>query len=392
MKIMAVNTGSSSFKFSLFEMDTNKVLIRGIFDRIGMEGGSYTFDYKEEKVTQEVVIKDFDDAVNLLLDKLMSLEVISSLEEIKGIGHRINQGGEKYKEAVLINDEVLQEILKLNDLAPIYNPKEVAMIVAFQKVLPNTPMVAVFDTSFHQTMEEERYLYPVPYEWYQNYGVRKYGAYGINHNYVTEKISDYLKNDHLKIVSCHLGKETSITAIKDKKCVDTSIGFTHFSGAMMASSAGDIDTSIIPYMMEKEKRDVNEVIDILNKESGLLGISGLSSDIGDLIESLSSKNERSYLALQKYISSIVKYISEYYVTLGGIDVMVFTASVGEEVPWIRQEIMERLLPLGVVPDLDQNKNTLSTFGKISSPSSKIEVWVVPSEEELMIALETMKII
>ena len=244
MKIMSVNAGSSSFKFSLFEMEREEVLISGVFERIGIEGGSYTLKYQGEKITQEVVLPNHLEAVRILMEKLIQIGVISSLDEIQGIGHRIVNGGEKYKESTLIDDEVLQEVLRIKDLAPLHNPVEVEVITAFQKELPNVPMVAVFDTSFHQTMEEEKYLYPVPYEWYQKYGVRKYGAHGTSHRYITEKISKELNNDHLRIISCHIGNGASICAIKDKKCVDTSMGFTPLAGVMMGTRSGDIDYSI----------------------------------------------------------------------------------------------------------------------------------------------------
>ncbi len=392
MKIMSVNAGSSSFKFSLFEMEREEVLISGVFERIGIEGGSYTLKYQGEKITQEVVLPNHLEAVRILIEKLIQVGVISSLDEIQGIGHRIVNGGEKYKESTLIDDEVLQEVLRIKDLAPLHNPVEVEVITAFQKELPNVPMVAVFDTSFHQTMEEEKYLYPVPYKWYQKYGVRKYGAHGTSHRYITEKISKELNNDHLRIISCHIGNGASICAIKDKKCIDTSMGFTPLAGVMMGTRSGDIDPSIIPYIMEKEDTDINEVMRMLNKESGLLGMSGKSNDTRDLIALANEGDKASNLALEKYVSCLVNYIGQYYVTLGGVDVICFTAGVGENSFYIREKIMERLAVLGIVCDLDKNRNTIATFAKISSPTSKIDVYVVPTDEELMIARDTVALI
>ena len=392
MKIMSVNAGSSSFKFSLFDMSQETVLISGIFERIGMEGGSYTFKFHGEEIRQELVLPDHVEAVRILMEKLVQLEVITSLEDIDGIGHRIVNGGEKYKTSTLITDEVLQEILDLKELAPLHNPVEVEVIVAFQKVLPTTPMVAVFDTSFHQTMAEEKYLYPVPYEWYQKYGVRKYGAHGTSHRYIMETISKELDNTHLRIISCHIGNGASICAIKDQKCVDTSMGFTPLAGLMMGTRSGDIDSSIIPYIMEKEKITVEEVLDILNRKSGLLGLSEHSSDMRDLIPLVEEGNETCLRAIDKYVSCIVNYIAQYYVTLGGADVICFTAGVGENNPYIREKVMERLVCLGVFVDLEANHNAIGTLTKISSPQSKVLVYVVPTNEELMIARDTLKII
>lgn len=392
MKIMSVNAGSSSLKFSLFEMDTKEVIISGLFERIGIEGGRYTLKYKGDKIIQEIPLDNHVKAVEILLDKLIALEVIGSLNEIEGIGHRVVSGGEKYQQSVLITDSVIEDLIELKDFAPLHNPAHVAAMKAFREVLPEVPMVAVFDTSFHQTMDEISYLYPVPYEWYTKYGVRKYGAHGTSHRYVSKTISEKLHNDHLRIISCHIGNGGSITAIRDGKCVDTSMGFTPLAGIMMGTRSGDIDPSIIPYVMEKEEIDAQEAIDALNKKSGLLGLSQYSSDMRDIVDGVNEGKENCLRAFNKYVQTIIDYIARYYVRLGGCDVICFTAGVGENSLPVRAKVLEGLACLGIVMDLDQNNNTHGTFAKISADSSKVDVYVVPTDEELMIAQDTIDLI
>lgn len=392
MKIMSINAGSSSLKFSLFEMNTKEVIISGLFERIGIQGGKYTIKYQGDKIIQDIDLEDHVKAIEILLDKLIALDVISSLDEIKGIGHRVVSGGEKYKESVLITDQVIQDLIELKDFAPLHNPAHVAAMNACRQVLPEVPMVAVFDTAFHQTMDEVSYLYPVPYEWYKKYGVRKYGAHGTSHRYVTEFISRELNNDHLRIICCHIGNGGSITAIKDKKCVDTSMGLTPLAGIMMGTRSGDIDPSIIPYVMEKEEIDIHEIIDDLNKKSGLLGLSEYSSDMRDIVDGVNEGRENCLRAQNKYVQTIVDYIARYYVRLGGADVICFTAGVGENSVPIRAKVLEKLAALGVKIDVEKNNNIHGTFGLISSSDSKIAVYVVPTDEELMIAQDTLELI
>lgn len=392
MKVMSINAGSSSLKFCLFEMDTKEVIISGLFERIGIEGGKYTLKYQGDKIMQDVVLEDHVTAVQILLEKLIALNVVSSLSEIGGVGHRVVSGGELYKSSVIITDKVIQDLIALKDFAPLHNPAHVAAINAFKKVLPEVPMVAVFDTSFHQTMDEMTYLYPVPYDWYKRLGVRKYGAHGTSHRYVTEFISKYLNNDNLRIICCHIGNGGSITAIQDKKCVDTSMGLTPLAGIMMGTRSGDIDPSIFSYVMDKEKIDVHEMTDILNKKSGLLGLSGYSSDMRDIIEGMNEGRESCLLAQKKYVQTIVDYIARYYVRLGGVDVICFTAGIGENSVPIRAKILEQLACLGVVMDIDKNNDTRGIFGKISADTSKVSVYVVPTDEELMIAIDTLELI
>ena len=391
MKIMSINAGSSSLKFSLFEMDTEEVLISGLFERIGIEGSMYTIKYQGNKIKEEVELKDHGDAVKILLDKLISLKVISSLEEINGIGHRVVHGGANYTKSVMVTSKVAEDILKLSDLAPLHNPAHYLGIKAFQEVLPKTPMVVVFDTAFHQTMEKENYLYALPYEWYTKYGVRKYGFHGTSHRYITKKISEELGRNDLRIISCHLGNGGSVTAIKDGKCVNTSMGFTPLAGIVMGTRCGDVDSSIIPYVMEKEGKSAGEILDDFNKKSGLLGISMTSSDSRDIEDGMHEGNEQCILAEEMYVRSIVKYIAQYYVELGGVDVICFTAGIGEKSIETRQLIIEKLAVLGIKLDLEANK-VRGEFAKISAKDSSCLVYVVPTNEELMIAMDTMELI
>ncbi|MGN1000502.1 MAG: acetate/propionate family kinase [Bacilli bacterium] len=391
MKIMSINAGSSSLKFSLFNMDNNKVLLSGLFERIGIEGSCYTLKYDEYKIKQEEVIKSHSDAVKILMDKLIELGIVNSLEEIDGIGHRIVHGGAIYKESVIVTDKVLDDIIALSDLAPLHNPAHAMCIKAFKEVLPNTPMVAVFDTAFHQTIEKDRYLYAVPYNWYEDYQVRKYGAHGTSHRYVSLKLKEELKRDDLNIICCHLGNGGSITAIKDGKCIDTSMGFTPHAGIMMGTRSGDIDVSMVPYVMEKEGKSAGEIMNDLNKKSGFLGVSGLSSDSRDIEDGVKEGNERCILAQKMYVNSVVKYIAQYYVLLGKVDVIAFTAGIGENSISTRSDIIEKLTCLGIELDAEAN-NTRGKFAKISAKNSSVDVYVVPTNEELMIAQDTLNLI
>lgn len=391
MKIISINAGSSSLKFSLFEMDTETVIASGVFERIGIEGSKYTIKYNGEKITQEIDLPTHVDAVNILLDKLTDLNIIESLDEIHGVGHRIVQGKDVFKESVLITDEVMEKLDAIKGFAPLHNPANMLGIEAFRKVLPNIPMVAVFDTAFHQTMDEVSYLYPLPYSWYEDYGVRKYGAHGTSHRYIASQVKKILGKDEFRLISCHIGNGGSITAIKDGKCVDTSMGFTPLAGIMMGTRSGDIDPSIIPYVMEQEGKNASEVIDDLNKRSGLLGMSEYSSDMRDVLEKCDEQNERAIVARDKYVRRIVDYIAQYYVLLGGADVIVFTAGVGENSVPIRRQVCEELACLGVKIDIEEN-NKRGEFVKLSTDDSAIDVYVIPTDEELMIARDTMELI
>jgi len=391
MKIISINAGSSSLKFSLFEMNDESVIASGIFERIGNEIGSYTIKYSGQKITQEMAFPTHTDAVNVLLEKLIALEIIRSYDDIKGVGHRIVHGGSKYSESVFITDQVMKDIEEFKVFAPLHNPAHLLGIAAFKAVLPDVPMVAIFDTAFHQTMSEEAYLYPVPYSWYRDYGVRKYGAHGTSHRYITSCVKDLLKKEDFKLISCHLGNGGSITAIKNMKCVDTSMGFTPLAGIMMGTRSGDIDPSIIPYVMEKEGKNAGEIIDDLNTHSGLLGLSEYSNDMRDIVKQCEEGNKKAILAKNKYVRRVVDYISQYYTLLEGCDVIVLTAGVGENNSYIRKEILDKLTCLGVKIDDSQN-DICGDFVKLSTEDSKIDVYVIPTDEELMIARDTLNLI
>ena len=394
MKIISINAGSSSLKFSLFDMDDKKVIASGLFERIGIDGSSYTIKYNGEKIKTEAELATHTDAVKILLDKLVSLNIIKSLDEIDGVGHRLVHGKDKYKASCLITDEVVNDLIAFKDFAPLHNPANVLGIQAFKEVLPDVPMVGVFDTAFHQTMDEESYLYPVPYSWYKEHGVRKYGFHGTSHRYIAKTISEKLGRDDLRIISCHVGNGGSITAIKDGKCVDTSMGFTPLAGIMMGTRSGDVDPSIITYIMEQEGLNAKEVIDILNKKSGLLGLSEISSDMRDIVSAMENddeQGEKARRAFLKYTRTVTNYIAQYYVLLGGADVICFTAGLGENSEPFRKKVCENLACLGVKLDAEANK-VMGEFKKISSDDSTIPVYVVPTDEELMIALDTLKLI
>lgn len=391
MKIISINAGSSSLKFSLFNMDTKEVIVSGLFERIGIDGSCYTVKYNGEKIKEEIELETHTDAVKILLDKLITLNIIESLDEIDGVGHRLVHGKDKYKESCLITDEVVEDLLKFKDFAPLHNPANVLGVKAFKEVLPKVPMVGVFDTAFHQTMAEDAYLYPVPYSWYKEHGVRKYGFHGTSHRYITKTICEKLGREDLKIISCHVGNGGSITAIKDGKCVDTSMGFTPLAGIMMGTRSGDIDSSIITYIMEQEGLNAKEVIDILNKKSGLLGLSEISSDMRDVVKAMEENDEKAIRAFEKYTRTVTNYIAQYYVLLGGADVICFTAGLGENSEPFRAKVCKNLECLGIKLDNEANK-VMGEFKKISSTDSKIDVYVVPTDEELMIALDTLKLI
>ena len=391
MKIISINAGSSSLKFTLFEMDNEEVISSGVFERIGIEGSKYTIKYNGEKIEQEIELKDHTDAVKVLLEKLIDLNIIKSLDEIGGVGHRLVHGKDKYSKSVIITDEVIEDLENFREFAPLHNPANVLGIKAFKEALGDVAMVGVFDTAFHQTMEKEAYLYPVPYKWYEEYGVRKYGFHGTSHRYIASSVKQILGREDFKLISCHIGNGGSICAIDNMKCVDTSMGFTPLAGIMMGTRSGDIDPSIIPYVMEKEGKNASEVVEDLNKVSGLLGLSEYSSDMRDILEKIDNQDEKALLAKKKYVRRVVDYIAQYYVLLGGVDVICFTAGVGENSVPVRKEICEALACLGVKIDLELN-NKRGELVKLSTDDSKILVYVIPTDEELMIARDTMSLI
>lgn len=391
MKVLSVNAGSSSLKFSLFDMVNNNVLTSGVFERIGIEGSTFTIKFNGEKIVQEVELNNHVDAVNILIDRLISLDIIKSLEEINGIGHRVAHGKDYFDKSTIINDSVLEKLRGVKDMAPLHNPANLLGIEAFEKVLPNVVQVAVFDTAYHQSMDEVSYLYPVPYSWYKDYGLRKYGFHGTSHKYIAREAKKLLGRDNYKLISCHIGNGGSICAIKDGKCVDTSMGFTPLAGIMMGTRSGDVDPSIIPYIMEKEGKNASEVIEDLNKKSGLYGMSEFSNDMRDILARCDEGDHRALVAKEKYVRRIVDYIAQYYVLLGGVDMIALTAGVGENNKVIRKEILDKLECLGVKIS-DEANETVGEEVKLSTKDSKILVYVIPTDEELMIAKDTYNLI
>lgn len=391
MKIISINAGSSSLKFSLLEMNDESVIASGTFERIGIKNSFYTIKFNGEKIKEEVPLKDHSDAVNILLDKLIDLNIINSLEEIKGVGHRVVQGKDVFDKTEIVDDEVMEKLESIKHFAPLHNPANMLGITAFRKALPHAVNTVVFDTAFHQTMRPEQYLYAVPYEWYEKYGIRKYGAHGTSHRYIAETMSDILKTDKFKLISCHIGNGGSITAINDLKCVDTSMGFTPLAGIVMGTRSGDIDVSLIPSVMKEENKTIDDIMNELNRNSGVLGLSGISSDMRDLEEAYLKGNERAILTMNKYARRITDYIAQYYVLLEGTDVIAFTAGVGENSSLVRKLVCDNLKCLGI--EIDEEKNNV--HGKIqliSTPNSKIKVYVIPTDEELMIARDTLELI
>ncbi len=391
MKIISINAGSSSLKFSLFNMENKELLISGYFERIGMEGSFVNFKLNGEKIRKDVELNNHEDAVKVLLDELINLGVISSLDEIDAVGHRLVHGGDVYNKSVVIDEDVIKTVDELSDLAPLHNPANLVGVKSFKAVLPNVPMVGVFDTAFHQTMEEEAYLYGVPYEWYTKYGVRKYGFHGTSHNYVTKTIAEYLNRDDLKIICCHLGNGSSISAVKNGKCIDTSMGFTPNAGLLMGTRCGDIDATLIPYVMNKSGKTLDEVMSDLNKNSGLLGISELSSDNRDIEDGIKEGNEKCILAQNMLVRKIVGYVSMYNTFLGGADIICFTGGIGENGIDVRKSIMDELKVIGVNAS-DERNNVRGELTLITEDDSKIDCYVVPTNEELMIAEDTYRLI
>ncbi|RAK21238.1 acetate kinase [Anoxybacillus vitaminiphilus] len=391
-KIMAINAGSSSLKFQLFEMPSEKVLTKGVVERIGFEDAIFNITVNGEKIKEVTSIPDHAVAVKLLLDKLISLGIIQSFDEIDGIGHRVVHGGEKFSDSVLITDETLKEIEELSELAPLHNPANIVGIKAFQEILPNVPAVAVFDTAFHQTMPEQSFLYSLPYEYYTKFGIRKYGFHGTSHKYVTQRAAELLGRpiEQLRLISCHLGNGASIAAVEGGKSIDTSMGFTPLAGVAMGTRSGNIDPALIPYIMEKTGKTAEEVVEILNKKSGMLGISGFSSDLRDIEKAAEEGNERAELALEVFASRIHKYIGSYAARMCGVDAIIFTAGIGENSDVVRAKVLRGLEFMGVYWDPALNK-VRGQEAFISYPHSPVKVLVIPTNEEVMIARDVVRL-
>ncbi|WJN44513.1 acetate kinase [Priestia aryabhattai] len=391
-KIMAINAGSSSLKFQLFEMPSETVLTKGLVERIGLDNAVFTISVNGEKQTDITEIPDHAVAVKILVEKLLSQNIIQSYDEITGVGHRVVHGGEKFADSVLITDETLAEIEALSDLAPLHNPANIVGIKAFQDILPNVPAVAVFDTAFHQTMPEKSFLYSLPYEYYEKYGVRKYGFHGTSHKYVSERAAELLGRpiEQLRLISCHLGNGASIAAIEGGKSIDTSMGFTPLAGVAMGTRSGNIDPALIPFIMEKTGKTADEVLNVLNKESGLLGVSGISSDLRDLIKASAEGNERAETALEVFASRIHKYIGSYAARMSGVDAIIFTAGIGENSDVIRARVLRGLEFMGVYWDPALN-SVQGEEAFISYPHSPVKVMVIPTDEEVMIARDVTRL-
>ena len=397
MNILVINCGSSSLKFQLIDSDSEQCIAKGICDRIGIEGSFIAYTpaggEKEQTVTP---MKDHTDAIRLVLEALTNEKtgVVKSLEEIGAVGHRIVHGGEKFAESTVITDDVIEAIKECNDLAPLHNPANLIGIDACRKLMPSTPMVAVFDTAFHQTMPEEAYMYGIPYEYYKNYRIRRYGFHGTSHSYVSKKAAELLGKNYedLKIIVCHLGNGASVSAVQNGKCVDTSMGLTPLEGLVMGTRSGDIDPAIMEFIAHKEGKNIDEVMTVLNKKSGVLGLSdNLSSDFRDLEAGYVAGDENAIRATKVFCYRVTKYIGAYAAAMNGVDVICFTAGIGENTALVRTLICERLGFLGITLDEEANHKRGEEIA-ITTPDSKTTVMVIPTNEELAIARETARLV
>ena len=394
MKILVLNCGSSSLKYQLLNMDTDQVIAKGTYERIG-EQSFVTHKVNGEKHKFEHPVENHKEAIDFMIELLLKPEynTIKDLSEIDGIGHRVAHGGDKFSSSVVIDEDVISKIDECSALAPVHNKAAIVGIRAAMEAMPGKPNIAVFDTVFHQTIPEERYMYPIPYKYYEKYGIRKYGFHGTSHKYVSRRIAELLGKpvEELKTIVCHLGQGASLCAVKNGKSVDTTMGLTPLGGVPMCARSGDLDPSIVTYIMKNENLSSDEMEMILNKESGTLGVSGVSPDFRDIEAEADKGNNRAKLALEMYSYKVAQFIAQYIVALDGLDVITFTAGIGENQWTIRERICKYLKCFGV--EIDENKNKeFRDEGKISSENSKVEVWVVPTNEELMIAKETLDLI
>ncbi|MCM1260997.1 MAG: acetate kinase [Prevotella sp.] len=391
-KIMSVNAGSSSLKFKLLEMPEEEVITEGIFEKIGLDDPHFKIKYNGQKEEFDVNIQNHQEAVEMLLNILIEKKIVSKLEDISGVGHRILHCGEHFNDSVLMTKESIEKVASVNDLGPLHNPANLMGVNAFMQVLPGVPNVGVFDTSFHLTMDKEAYMYAVPYEWYEKYGIRKYGFHGTSHKFVSQEAAAFLGKpiEELRLITCHMGNGVSLAAVKYGKCVDTTMGLTPLDGTPMGTRSGTIDPAIVDFICRKEGKTSEEVNTILNKKSGYLGISGVSSDSRDL-RAVQHENPRADLVLRMQEKKVADYIGSYFVYMGGADAIIFTAGIGENSPETRENICLRLKEaLGV--DIDTTLNQVrGENALISTPQSKIKVLVIPTNEELMIARDVMRI-
>ncbi len=394
-KIISVNSGSSSLKFQLYNMPSEEVLTSGIAERIGQEQGSFTIKVNGQKHTKKLPIPNHKVAVELLLSALQEYKIVDSLEDIKGAGHRIVNGGSYFSESVFVNEDVVAKVEELSPLAPLHNPAHLVCYKAFTEALPSIGHVFVFDTAFHQTMSEESFIFPVPYEWYTDYKVRRYGFHGTSHQYISQRTAELLNkpSKDVNVITCHLGNGASITAVKGGKCVNTSMGLTPLGGIMMGTRCGDIDPSVVCYMMEKLNCTASEMDNILNKKSGMLGISGLSSDARDIEDAVKANNPRAILTQSLYVNRVINVIGGYFMQLGRVDAISFTAGLGENDTNLRGMIIKGVEEaMGLSIDYELNSKTRGKEVKLSKDDSKIDVFVVPTEEELVIARDTYRLL
>lgn len=394
VNILAINAGSSSLKFQLLQMPEEHVVAKGLIERIGLKEPifSMTTNGSKLELTDIEKISNHTEAVQLLLHHLVEQKAVNSLHDIDGIGHRLVHGGEEFSDSVLIDDHAIEAFEKLSDLAPLHNPANITGIKEFHEALPNVPAVAVFDTAFHQTMPESSFLYSIPYDYYKKYGIRKYGFHGTSHKYVTGRAADLLNRpvDKIRLISCHLGNGASIAAIDGGRSIDTSMGFTPLAGVTMGTRSGNLDPALIPFLMEKTDKSAEEVLDILNKKSGMLGVSGFSSDLRDIEVEALKGNSRAQLALDVFASRIHKYIGSYAARMNGVDAIIFTAGIGENSDVIRAKVLAGLQFMGVYMDPDLNK-IRGREAFISYPHSPVKVIVIPTNEEVMIARDTVRL-
>ena len=389
MKIIAVNAGSSSLKFQLLNMPEETLIASGIVERIGHENAVFSIKQNGEKFEETLPIPDHKHAVLHVNRALIEHGVIKSLDEIDGVGHRVVQGGELFKDSVIVNSDVIEQVRSLNDLAPLHNPANITGMEAFRTELPDVIQVAVFDTTFHQTMKPEVYLYSVPYEWYEKYGVRKYGFHGTSHQYVSERARKLLDKDDAKVIVCHLGNGVSLCAVDGGKSVDTSMGLTPLEGIPMGTRSGNIDPALLQLVASKEHKDMADVLNALNKQSGYLGVSGFSNDSRDIISKMKEGDKRATLAHEIQIKRIADYIGSYFVYMGGLDAICFTAGIGENSPEVRAHIIQAVKVLGITVDPVENSKRGERV--ISTADSKVKAFIIPTNEEVMIAREVMRL-
>lgn len=387
MKVLSINAGSSSMKFTAYEMPEENSLISGYIERIGIGQSFYTLKINGEKIEKHVDVVDHKQAFQIIVDELIANNIVSSLDEIKAMGHRVVQGGTYFNKSVVVDDYVMEKIEELAPLAPLHNPAALVGLRAAIEVFPNAKQVAVFDTAFHQTMSEDKYLYALPYEWNEKYNVRRFGAHGTSHQYVANRANELIGRDDTKLITCHIGSGASISAVVNGKCINTSMGLTPNAGLIMGTRCGDIDATIIPYMV-RQGMSIDDIDKEMNKNSGLLGISGFGSDARDIVQGCKDGNSRAILARDMFVRRIIDYIAKYYFEMNGADAIIFTAGMGEKSREFRAEIMKQLSVIGIYLDEEANQSCYGVEGIISTKDSKIPCYVIPTDEEVMIARDS----